>query len=153
MISPSMLSEKDLAQIASLGASTDTIQQQLTNFQNGFPFMGIAKAGTIGDGILKLSDEQIADYVQQFDEKSKDHHWPDADGCEPSSRRRKRGSTAPRPLIGRRLEHAQPVQTGASLRGHPHCCAARHRCNIIARVPGTHKPTPQEHRACAEGYP
>ncbi|MEM7514005.1 MAG: DUF4301 family protein [Bacteroidota bacterium] len=71
MISPSMLSEKDLAQIASLGASIDTIQQQLTNFQNGFPFMGIAKAGTIGDGILKLNDEQIADYVQKFDEKSK----------------------------------------------------------------------------------
>lgn len=71
MISPSMLTEKDLVQIQSFGAPIETIQQQLTNFQNGFPFLGVAKAATIGDGILKLSEEQIATYVTKFDEESR----------------------------------------------------------------------------------
>lgn len=61
---------KDLRQIEARGASLETINQQIENFKNGFPFMNVIKAATIGDGIIKLDDEAIEKYKQVFDNQA-----------------------------------------------------------------------------------
>ena len=51
--------EKDLKQIKDRGSNLITLQNQLENFKTGFPFIRAIKAATIGDGILRLSEEQL----------------------------------------------------------------------------------------------
>lgn len=59
--------EKDLKQIKDRNSDLTTIQNQIENFKNGFPFINAVKAATIGDGIIKLSDEQLSSYIELFD--------------------------------------------------------------------------------------
>lgn len=59
--------EKDLKQIKDRNSDLTTIQNQIENFKTGFPFINAVKAATIGDGILKLSEEQLNSYIQLFD--------------------------------------------------------------------------------------
>lgn len=66
-----MFTEKDLSQIAKRGSHVATIEQQIADFKAGFPFMQISKAATIGDGIIKLDDAQVEEYVQLFDNQAK----------------------------------------------------------------------------------
>jgi hypothetical protein len=61
---------KDLSQIEARGASLQTINQQIENFKNGFPFMNVIKAATIGDGMIKLDDEAVEKYKQVFDNQA-----------------------------------------------------------------------------------
>lgn len=65
-----MFSDKDLQQIESRGADLATINQQIENFKTGFPFMNVIKAATIGDGMIKLEDEDVEKYKQIFDNQA-----------------------------------------------------------------------------------
>ncbi|MFN8358111.1 MAG: DUF4301 family protein [Spirosomataceae bacterium] len=65
-------SEQDLQQIAAQGIDLQTIEQQIEDFKKGFPFLPLSKAATVGDGILRLSDTQVAHYVEVF-ESQKDN--------------------------------------------------------------------------------
>ena len=60
-------SDKDLQQIESRQSSVDTVNQQIENFRNGFPPIKAVRAATIGDGIIRLSEKQLADAVAYFD--------------------------------------------------------------------------------------
>ena len=51
-----MLSKKDLAQLSKKGISEIDFENQLENFQKGFPYMNLAGAATVGDGIVRLSE-------------------------------------------------------------------------------------------------
>lgn len=62
-----MFSEKDLEQIKARGTSLETINQQIEHFKNGFPYLNVIKAATIGDGIIKLSDDEVTKYAKDFD--------------------------------------------------------------------------------------
>lgn len=62
-----MFSEKDLQQIAEHGLTTAIIEEQIENFKNGFPFLGLEKAATIGDGIIRADQETVKRYVAKFD--------------------------------------------------------------------------------------
>ena len=64
-----MFSEKDLAQIQSRGSSLAEVERQIENFRTGFPYLKIAKAATIGDGIIKLDNEQLKRFVDLYDKK------------------------------------------------------------------------------------
>lgn len=59
--------EKDLKQIKDRNSDLTTIQNQIENFKTGFPYINAVKAATIGDGILRLTDEQLNSYIQFFD--------------------------------------------------------------------------------------
>ena len=61
-----MFSRKDKAQIKSQGIKMETIQQQLKNFQQGFPDVQLAKAATPGDGITQIPEDQLGIYQQVF---------------------------------------------------------------------------------------
>jgi hypothetical protein len=66
-----MFSEKDLAQISSKGIQLAVINGQIEKFVNGFPFLKITKAATIGDGILKIDEVAIKSYTALFEEEMK----------------------------------------------------------------------------------
>ncbi len=68
-----MFTEKDQDQILAQGATLDLIDQQIQHFVNGFPYLHVIKAATVGDGIIRVPEEQVAQYVRQFDQVSSDY--------------------------------------------------------------------------------
>ncbi|QMW02093.1 DUF4301 family protein [Spirosoma foliorum] len=59
--------EQDEDQILVQGVSLDQIDQQINYFVNGFPFLNVIKAATIGDGIVRVAEDKIPDYLRRFD--------------------------------------------------------------------------------------
>ncbi|BDC98456.1 DUF4301 family protein [Persicobacter psychrovividus] len=66
-IETTRFTEEELAQFENRGISTEEVERQLINFQEGFPFMEILKAATLGDGIMQLSEEEVNKLVADFD--------------------------------------------------------------------------------------
>lgn len=60
--------EQDQAQILAQGVSLNQIDQQIQHFIQGFPYLNVIKAATIGDGIVRVPDEQLVSYMRRFDE-------------------------------------------------------------------------------------
>lgn len=52
-----MFSNQDQAQIEAQGIPRAVIEQQIQHFVDGFPYLPLTRAATVGDGILRLSDE------------------------------------------------------------------------------------------------
>tara|TARA_R110002111_G_scaffold1605_16_gene10965 strand:- start:850 stop:2367 length:1518 start_codon:yes stop_codon:yes gene_type:complete len=67
-----MLSNDLEKQIEAQGMPLGTVEEQIKNFKNGFPFLDIDYAAKIGDGILELSDAELQKAVDVYSEKSKD---------------------------------------------------------------------------------
>ncbi|WP_375447647.1 DUF4301 family protein [uncultured Fibrella sp.] len=67
-----MFTSTDLDQIAAQGTTTQTVDQQIRHFIDGFPFLHIIRAATVGDGIIRVPDEQLTRYIRQFDEQAPD---------------------------------------------------------------------------------
>lgn len=63
-----MITEKDLTQISSHGLNQQQVNNQLENFRNGFPYLNISRAAVIGDGIVKLNPEEVAQNIKLFRE-------------------------------------------------------------------------------------
>lgn len=68
-----MFSEKDLEQIKAKGISQAKLAEQIKNFEEGFPFMELQKAATIGDGILKFEENEIDEYIKMYEEEMPNH--------------------------------------------------------------------------------
>ena len=68
-----MFSEKDLEQIKAKGISQAKLAEQIKNFEEGFPFMELQKAATIGDGVLKFDEKEIDDYVKMYESEMPKH--------------------------------------------------------------------------------
>ncbi|GAB3944621.1 DUF4301 family protein [Spirosoma harenae] len=60
--------EQDQDQILIQGVSLDQIDQQIKHFVDGFPYLNVIKAATIGDGIVRVPEDQISAYIHRFDE-------------------------------------------------------------------------------------
>lgn len=63
-----MFTEKDLLQIKAQGATLDKVEQQIQDFRDGFPFLEIQKAATIGDGIIRLSEQEVEDRIKTYED-------------------------------------------------------------------------------------
>lgn len=63
-----MFSQQDLEQIQAQGATLEQINDQIQHFIDGFPFLRAIKAATIGDGMVRVPDEQLTAYLRRFDE-------------------------------------------------------------------------------------
>lgn len=63
-----MLSDKDLQQLKTHGIDKATVEKQIENFREGFPFLNIVKAATINDGILQINDPLLDEYVQEYEQ-------------------------------------------------------------------------------------
>jgi predicted HAD superfamily phosphohydrolase YqeG len=64
------MNQKLAQQVSDQGMSLDLVQQQLTHFAEGFPFLPIVKEATIGDGIIALSEEEITHFKHTYPEKA-----------------------------------------------------------------------------------
>lgn len=62
-----MLTKQDLDQIAAKGISEGDISTQIENLKNGFPFVHLASAATVGHGITTLSEEKLQYYVDKYE--------------------------------------------------------------------------------------
>lgn len=63
-----MFTEQDLAQIDEQGISTETINRQIKHFIDGFPYLHAIRAATVGDGIVRIPDEELTNYIRRFDD-------------------------------------------------------------------------------------
>lgn len=61
-----MLTEKDLAQIKSLGMTSEGVLAQLERHRQGFPYLKLDAAATVGNGIMRLSDAQLQQAVARW---------------------------------------------------------------------------------------
>ena len=63
-----MFTPKDIDFIKSRGSDPVTVEEQMNNFKEGFPFMEIIQAATIGKGIIKLDEDAVKKYIGVFEE-------------------------------------------------------------------------------------
>ncbi|MCE7063113.1 DUF4301 family protein [Dyadobacter sp. CY343] len=67
-----MFIEKDITQIKERGSDIGTVEEQVGYFVDGFPFLQLSKAATVGDGIIRLTDSEISEVISDFDKKAAD---------------------------------------------------------------------------------
>lgn len=63
-----MIPEQQKQQLRQQGMSLEKVEEQIRNFEKGFPFLNIQAAAILGDGIRELSEEKLADYVAIYEE-------------------------------------------------------------------------------------
>lgn len=61
------LTEEDLAQIRARNMSPDTVREQVEHIRRGFPWMELDRPCTVGDGILRLDQEEIRRLTEAYD--------------------------------------------------------------------------------------
>jgi Domain of unknown function (DUF4301) len=66
-----MFTQNDLNQIEELGVDLATVNQQIQDFKDGFPFMQLQKAAIPENGVTQLSEEKLAEYVSLYESKVK----------------------------------------------------------------------------------
>jgi len=64
-----MFSDQDIQQITQRGSALETVRSQIENFKKGFPFLPIKEAASVGNGIIKLSEEDLEKRIAYYDEK------------------------------------------------------------------------------------
>ncbi len=66
--------EQDQDQILAQGISLDQIDQQIQHFVQGFPFLNVIKAATVGDGIVRVPEDQLTAYIRRVLSASPEPH-------------------------------------------------------------------------------
>lgn len=61
-----MLSQKDLQQLADKGITQEKLEQQLKEFQTGFPFLKLEGAAAIGRGIIAPDETKRDEYIEAW---------------------------------------------------------------------------------------
>jgi hypothetical protein len=61
-----MLTPTDLTQLQSKGITEEQVNQQIENFQQGFPYMKLQRAARVGDGIVKLQSEEVDGFSDYY---------------------------------------------------------------------------------------
>ena len=69
-----MLSEQDLKQISERGISKEKVEQQLNEIKQGFPFLKIEAAATVGNGIMQPDEAAQKQYIGKWMEYAKEGH-------------------------------------------------------------------------------
>lgn len=62
-----MFTPNDIAQIEARGLSLAEVERQIENFRNGFPALPVRRAASVGDGILRLDDEQLKAAEERYE--------------------------------------------------------------------------------------
>ncbi|MCZ2473535.1 DUF4301 family protein [Aquirufa ecclesiirivi] len=66
-----MLNTVDLTLLEKKGIKPSEVQKQIDYFKQGFPWMKLDRAASIGNGIIHLSDADVDRYVKRFEEAKK----------------------------------------------------------------------------------
>ena len=67
-----MFTSNDIAQIEARGLSLAEVERQIENFRTGFPALPVVRAASVGDGILRLDEEQLKVAEELYVNKSKE---------------------------------------------------------------------------------
>ena len=62
-----MLTDEEIREITDLGKSAQNIQKQLEEFKSGFPIITALSPATIGDGIVRLTNEECIKYADSYE--------------------------------------------------------------------------------------
>ncbi|WP_373512230.1 DUF4301 family protein [Persicitalea sp.] len=62
-----ILSEEDLQQVKDRGTDPELVEEQIQFFVDGFPYLSLSKAATVGDGIIRLTEDKIEEEVKLFE--------------------------------------------------------------------------------------
>lgn len=65
-----MLSSTDIDQVKGRGSDPDQVKEQIQYFIDGFPFLSLSKAATVGNGVIRLTDDEAKSYADAFDQKA-----------------------------------------------------------------------------------
>ena len=64
-----MLTASDLLQLSARGIRPEEVHQQVDYFKQGFPWMTLEKSATVGDGIVRFSEADLASHVERFESR------------------------------------------------------------------------------------
>ncbi len=64
-----MFSDKDKNQIKKRGSQIETVKLQIENFKKGFPYLQIEAAASVGNGIIRLNEEELNRRINLYDNK------------------------------------------------------------------------------------
>lgn len=67
-----MFTESDLTQLNKRNVSLEQVNAQIESFKKGFPFLDIIKPATVGNGILRLDEKQVQEYVDLYEAEKND---------------------------------------------------------------------------------
>ena len=70
-----MFTDKDLQQIADHGLTPEAVELQIENFRRGFPYLGIVRAASPGDGVVLVSDEEAEKAIARYEASKEFDHW------------------------------------------------------------------------------
>lgn len=73
--------DQDINQITNHKLTLAQIQQQITDFENGFPFIDIISAAVTGNGILQISDTKYAEFYDNNKDNYKIEKFVPASGA------------------------------------------------------------------------
>lgn len=62
-----MFDEKDLEQFKKKGTDADKVKAQLELIKNGFPFLELESAASVGNGIVAVDDSQLKVFIKTWD--------------------------------------------------------------------------------------
>lgn len=62
-----MLTENDIEQIESLGASRQLVEDQLDNFVNGFPYLNVLSPALVSHGITVLGKREQVEQIKRYE--------------------------------------------------------------------------------------
>ena len=66
-----MFKEKDIKLLKERGIVIKEAEKQISYLKKGFPFMKLAKAASINQGIKKLTDKQLKDFISKYENSEK----------------------------------------------------------------------------------
>lgn len=69
--STELFTDRDLTQIQQRGSQVADIETQISYFKQGFPFLTVKAAATIGEGIIQLDVSDLYNLVLAFDQESR----------------------------------------------------------------------------------
>ncbi len=64
-----MFTQEDLKQIKEKGIEIKTIEKQLENFKEGFPFINLVEPATVINGIISFSENEVEELCSFFDDQ------------------------------------------------------------------------------------
>ena len=59
----------DIEHIESLGLSLEIVKKQIKTYKGSQNYINLSASATIGNGILKLSESELNDFVNYYDEE------------------------------------------------------------------------------------
>ena len=70
-----MLTAQDQEMLQKKGITEEQINAQLENFRKGFPFLKLRAAASVGNGIIRPTEEETKQYVEAWkDYMGEGHH-------------------------------------------------------------------------------